>query len=66
MHFQHSADIWRDFRPGRRGLYAEGITSHAEGITSHAEGITSTPMLRRQGQSPGRWRCGTRPATRTT
>jgi DNA/RNA-binding domain of Phe-tRNA-synthetase-like protein len=41
MHFQHSADIWRDFPALVPGvLYAEGITGHAEGITGHAEGIT--------------------------
>ena len=42
MHFQHSADIWRDFPALAAGVvYAEGITSHAEGVTSHAEGVTS-------------------------
>ena len=30
MHFQHSADIWRDFPALAAGVvYAEGITIHA-------------------------------------
>ena len=37
MHFQHSADIWRDFPALVPGvLYAEGITGHAEAVTGHA------------------------------
>jgi hypothetical protein len=42
MHFQHSADIWRDFPALVPGvLYAEGITPNAEAASDVRE-LTAT------------------------
>jgi DNA/RNA-binding domain of Phe-tRNA-synthetase-like protein len=47
MHFQHSADIWRDFPALVPGvLYAEGITPNAETVTGHADAVTGHAEVR--------------------
>jgi len=47
MHFQHSADIWRDFPALVPGvLYAEGVSANAEAVTANAAAVTANAEVR--------------------